>query len=291
MFTLNLADQTNTHILVTISSYPDGQQDLFIKGFLNLANPLTDIKGSTVLIKSKFNSIADLNLIKCAVACLRRLKVGEINLYIPYMLGARADRKFVVGGCSYIVDVIAPDLNSIGFNTITVLDVHSEVTPACLPNLDNQSVLPQLTYTALSELNRDKIKHCFVISPDAGASKRTYDTCKSLPSTDGIDIVECAKHREMSTGKILEIIVPKDDFGGDDVVIVDDICSKGGTFMGLAEKLKTRNVGKIILVVTHYEGTADIEKLKASGISAVYTTNSIGKFETSDGFIKQINVF
>ena len=307
MFTLNLANPKNSNIAFLISNYPDGQQDLRILDVFE-QNKLreesivvsgetsflySNFKDKNVTIKSRFNSVADLNLIKVAVACLRRLKVNKIDLYIPYLLGARADRKFAIGGCSYMVDVISPDLRALNFDTITVIDVHSEVSPACLPNLENISVLARLTKFALEDIKAEGKTHCKIYSPDSGASKRTFETCKELvvEYANVFDVVECAKHRDMLTGKILETIVPVSDLNQESGVIVDDICSKGGTFMGLSTKIKEKNGGDEYLVVTHFEGTADLNALKASGIKKVYTTNSIGNFETPDGFIKQIDVF
>ena len=253
-------------------------------------------KNEEITIASRFNSVADLNLIKCAVACLRRLKAGRISLYIPYLLGARADRKFARGGCSYLVDVIAPDIKALGFDDVTVIDVHSEVSPGCIPNLVNISVLPKLTKLAIEEIKKQDKTHCHFISPDSGASKRSFETCKDLvvefsDLADFFDLIECAKHRDMLTSKILKTVVPVDDLKGEDVLMVDDICSKGGTFMGLSSTMVEKNAGDKYLIVTHFEGTADLEKLKAAGIKGIFTTNSIGNFETPDGYIKQLNVF
>ena len=94
------------------------------------------------------------------------------------------------------------ELNSLGFESITVVDVHSEVSPAAIPNIENISVLPELTKLALEEVNADDCVKSYVISPDAGASKRTFDTAKNVPGYD-IEIVECAKHRDLATGKLV----------------------------------------------------------------------------------------
>lgn len=288
--TLNLANPEKSDLKFHVNKYPDGQRDMILTDVDSIEN-LKDIK-LPVVIKSRFNSAEDLNIIKCAKACLNRLKIKEVHLYIPYLLGARADRKFVVGGCSYLVDVIAPDLNALGFESITVLDVHSEVSPAAIPNIENVSVLPELTKLALEEVNGDDCEKSYIISPDAGASKRTFETAKQITGYD-FSIVECAKHRDLATGKILETIVPIDSFKHADEIITDDICSKGGTFMGIASKLAEKQAGDIYLVVAHYEGTADIEQLKASGIKKIFTTNSVVdlKEEKYKGFIHQIDVF
>jgi ribose-phosphate pyrophosphokinase len=287
---LNLVDKNKGNINYQIDRFPDGQSMLFLKDSDDkrfLLSFLKEIK-MPVTIKSRFNSYDDLNLIACAKACLNRLGIEEVHLFIPYMFGARADRQFTDGGCSYMVDVMSKFLNNLNFKTITVVDIHSDVTPACIPNINNISYLPNLTDMALNEIN----KKCYIVSPDSGASKRTFETAKQLKKHD-FSIIECAKHRDLATGKILETVVPKDDFEGMDCVIVDDISSRGGTFMGIASKLKEKNAGDIYLVVAHYEGTADVEQFKASGIKKVFTTNSISDLteEKYQGFIQQINIF
>lgn len=290
MITLNLASPDKSDIGFSINNYPDGQRDLNLLDKGDLTLDFLEQHTPAVLIKSRFNSVADLNLIKVANKCLRRLGIKKVSLYIPYLHGARADRKFVKGGCSYLVDVIAPDLKRLKFKSITVLDVHSEVSPAVLTNMINESVLPKLTELALLEASKQNTEHCYVISPDAGASKRTFETAKNV-SGYKIDIVECAKHRDLASGKILQTIVPHEDFNKESEVMVDDICSKGGTFMGIASELNKKNAGDIYLVVAHFEGTADLAALKAAGIKKVFTTNSIKDITTEDGFVHQIDVF
>ena len=72
----------------------------------------------------------------------------------------------------------------------------------------------------------------------------------------------------------------------------DDICAKGGTFCALAKVLKAKGASKVYLVVSHYEGTADLRILKESGIDLVFTTNS-KPFETRNDslVVKSIRAF
>ena len=75
-------------------------------------------------------------------------------------------------------------------------------------------------------------------------------------------------------------------------IIVDDLCSKGGTFILTASKLREMGATEIYLVVTHCEDTifsGDI--LKTDLIKKVYTTNSIlskehEKIELTENYIK-----
>jgi ribose-phosphate pyrophosphokinase len=68
--------------------------------------------------------------------------------------------------------------------------------------------------------------------------------------------------------------VYRDDFNGKDVLIVDDICSGGRTFIEISKILSQRNVGKIYLYVTHGIFDIGIIPILDSGICKIITTNS-----------------
>lgn len=61
------------------------------------------------------------------------------------------------------------------------------------------------------------------------------------------------------------------------MLIIDDICSKGGTFYHSAKKLKELGANKIYLYVSHCENTIYAgELLKDNGlIEKIFTTDSI----------------
>ena len=66
---------------------------------------------------------------------------------------------------------------------------------------------------------------------------------------------------------------------------MDDICSYGGTFKGLAKELKNKGADKIYLIVSHWEGVANIKQLEECGIFLIYTTDSLAKTEDQAGLI------
>ena len=58
--------------------------------------------------------------------------------------------------------------------------------------------------------------------------------------------------------------------------IIDDICSRGGTFYHSAKKLKEHGANDIYLYVSHCENTIlEGDLLKGDLIKRVYTTDSI----------------
>ena len=77
---------------------------------------------------------------------------------------------------------------------------------------------------------------------------------------------------------------------GKKVLIVDDICSAGGTFKFSAMKLKDLGAKDVKLYITHCEDNIQNgELLKTDLISKIYTTDSILHIE--DEKIKVIHNF
>ena len=86
------------------------------------------------------------------------------------------------------------------------------------------------------------------------------------------------KKRDWSTGKIngLDVSGMTDMIAGKHILIVDDICSRGGTFYHSAKKLKELGAKEIYLYVSHCENTIlDGELLTSGLVDRVFTTNSI----------------
>jgi len=289
MITLNLTNIENSKIQFKTISYPDGQQDIQILGVRNHVpncDGYTDFEplnlntylkkhSITCRIVSRFNSFKDLELIICATKALRREGAREISLYIPYLLGARSDRQFTKGGTSYLVDVIAPIINSLNFCSVTVMDVHSDVAAACINNLvvqDNVSLVNHaLNHIFEGEWQIEKLK---IISPDAGSLKKIYNVCAAIQYTG--EIICCSKHRSTS-GHLSEIKVPKIKLRSYDhkYVIIDDICDGGRTFINIAKIIKERNPNaKVYLNVTHGIFSKGFNAFSGL-IDAIYTTNSI----------------
>lgn len=281
MLKLNLAYPDKSDIKYKISNFPDGQQDIVILGI-----PSDDTIYNECKIISRFNSWKDLELIVCAKKALDAFGF-KVNLYIPYLLGARSDRKFVTGGNSYLVNVLAPVINSLGFEEVTVMDVHSDVAAACIKNLTNVSNTGLVNF-----LLKDTGAHNIVlVSPDAGAYKKVYDIAKYFKIGN---IVTAMKHRDIETGAITstEIHIPE-SLHYHDFLIVDDICDGGRTFVELAKAIEAAVPVKPVrkyLAVTHGIFSAGFETLN-SHFQGIYCTNSYGDIPEKEYNIKQLNVF
>lgn len=254
---LNLTDLRASEVKYEYRKYPDGQQDIII-------DPTTF--ELHVEIQSKMNSFLDIEKIICATKSLRRLEVITLNLYIPYLLGARSDRKFVTGGNSYLVDVVAPIINSLNFNKVTVMDVHSDVAAACINNLEVLSNEELLNFVI-----KDLCIHT-VISPDAGSEKKIYSLLKESGCTN---LVVASKHRDISTGKILSTEINVKNIKGN-TLIIDDICDGGRTFIEIAKAIDSHMSPKPkkYLMITHGIFSNGYKEL-SEYFDGIYCTNSV----------------
>jgi ribose-phosphate pyrophosphokinase len=287
MIYLDLTNLDNSDIKYKISKFPDGQQSITLDKFTFTQ------RLSSVLIKSRLNSFRDLELIICTNQSLRELGIEDVNLYIPYFLGARSDRKFEEGGVNYLKNVICPIVNSQKFNKVIVLDPHSDVLEACLDNFVKINNF-ELVKFALPNIGGD----ITLVSPDAGAYKKIFDVAKEF---DIQKIITATKVRDIKTGNILHTEIPTLDQHNDiSYVIIDDICDGGRTFIELAKVIKDgRPTAKVYLVVTHGIFSAGFGELNKY-IDGIFTTNSVkeigeveadayGKIHNTN--VNQLNVF
>ena len=86
------------------------------------------------------------------------------------------------------------------------------------------------------------------------------------------------KKRDWATGQIngLDVAGATELIDGSRVLIVDDICSRGGTFYHSAKKLKELGAKEVYLYVSHCENTILEGEVLSSGlIEKVYTTDSL----------------
>lgn len=281
---LNLAYPENSQIEFKISNFPDGQQTIDLTDWSSIERYTDPIR-----IESRLNSFRDLELIICATQAVRNIQPNrEIELYVPYFLGSRSDRKFVKGGVNYLKQVICPIINSQNYTKVITLDPHSDTLEACLNNYEKISNI-NLAKWALSEIdNKDGAQdRTMIVSPDAGALKKIYDIAKVF----GIkNVVTAGKVRDIVTGNIVKTELPQANWEGiEQVVIFDDVCDGGRTFIELAKVIKEQTDKPIYLVVTHGIFSAGLDVLK-SHFMGIFTTNSYKDIESDNSFVKQQEV-
>lgn len=155
-------------------------------------------------------------------------------LYLPHSRMDRTNDDYAVS-----LFTSANLINSMGFDQVLINEPHSDVSLAVV---DHSSAFPWCAF------NIDKvIKSCGTTSlffPDAGAAKR-YNFEK--PYAVG------HKLRDFKTGTITAFQLTGTVW--DKVLIVDDMCSKGGTFVHSSKLLKECGAKHVYLMVSYCENT------------------------------------
>lgn len=196
---------------------------------------------------------------------------AKTTLFMPYLPYARQD-KGVANNATFNLHAFARLLDGLLFDEVTAVDAHNaDEASSLIPHFSNMQPRAFHRY-AIERYRPDWI--CF---PDAGARARYVDrTIKH----QRYFIAE--KKRDPSTGEIkgLHVDVPANLEAGQRVLVVDDICDGGGTFIALAGILP-RGLG-LGLAVTHGIFSKGKEPLTAAGFTDIYTTNSLIK--NQEGF-------
>ena len=199
--------------------------------------------------------------------------MNHIKLWMPYIPNARQDRvkdDDDVFTLKYFAEII----NSLKFDSVIVFDPHSSVSEALINNIVVVNPQEHIHMVIKKiDIDYDSYFHAdgLIFYPDSGAAKR-YSGMISLPYAYG------SKNRDWKTGKIigLDVITNDNDLTDRDILIVDDICSYGGTFLHSARKLKELGANDIYLYVSHCENSIlDGELINSGLIKKIYTTDSL----------------
>lgn len=205
----------------------------------------------------------------CQLAQLVKAEYGVYpTLVAPYLPYGRQDKK-VSNSTSFARDTMIRTLRAFGITDLVTFDAHSE---------------PYDTHPSLVESERPVefhesiFNHDVVCFPDKGAVDRYGATLAgSAP------LIFCEKVRDQLTGNITGLQINQSIIGLDikktllnkKVLIIDDICDGGMTFIKVAEALKPYGPAQIDLAVSHGLFSKGKQCLHDAGITNIFTTNSL----------------
>lgn len=203
------------------------------------------------------------------------------NIFIPNLLDAQADRRFNKGE-SFGLKLVLEFLRNLPVKEYYIFHPHNpEVVEMMLDNvtiIDNtefiKDVLNRIDYSTNGE---DCVNHLIdslvLMSSDAGGFKPLMKLCDKI-NWQG-ETASANKSRSYVNGETKLVQgLDRQDFGGKDILIVDDISVYGGTFKGLSKLLKEANCGKLYLAVSHMT-VQDLNRDPVTNyFDKVFTTNS-----------------
>lgn len=261
MFTVNKEE-------VKVDHFPDGTQKIEIDSF--------NIYASNNMIVWKYEKDEELvSLIYLTQHIKTHHPLCNISLMMRYAPNARMDRVKTpdeVFTLKYFCNVI----NWLKFGHVYIHDPHSNVVSALL---DRVVVVDpsDYIYKAIREIQKDDTE-LVLYFPDNGSMKRYADMFPHYKYIYG------QKVRDWETGKILglDVVTNGLNLNGKTILMIDDLCSYGGTFSYGAKKLKELGVSNIYAYATHTENSVlDKERgtliklLEDGTVEKLFTTDSL----------------
>lgn len=250
--------------MFAINKYPDGTS-------YAVTHPIQEFT-------FKINSYEDLWHLNQVINAQNNLGITP-TVIIPNLIDAQADRRFADNHSSGL-KLVCKFLNSMKADFKVFHPHNPEVVEALLDRveiIDNrifvQSVFDYLTRKT-NNVN-SVYDNLMLFSSDAGGFKPLIKLADKLNWRGEVYGASKSRKYEDNKTKLIQVI-DRQDFQGKDILIIDDICVYGGTFVGLAKMLRERNCGKLYLAVSHITVENPNPEL-FSLFDEIFTTNS--KFE------------
>ena len=243
---------------VEIKHFPDGT--LLMK---------EDVPEQTAVVTWLYENNEEFLALVFLTRHLQSKGIQSIELQLPYIPNARQDRVKAPEDI-FTLKYFAEMINSLNYTRVTVLDPHSYVSEALIDHINIQTPKAYVE-KVVQQITGDAQEKVILFYPDEGAMKR-YSAMFDRPYVFGM------KKRNWTNGQIqgLEVLGQTELVQGSKVLIVDDICSKGGTFYYSAKALKELGASEVYLYISHCENSIlEGELIQSELVERVYTTNSI----------------
>jgi len=181
------------------------------------------------------------------------LKPLLVLKYLPY---GRQDKQ-VDNNATFALYAFAKLLNALEFRAIEIIDPHSNIALQLIHN--SFATYPTELVEQIAGFNDNTIL-CY---PDKGALTK-YSKLYNKPYIYG------EKARDQLTGNILKYSIVGNPIGKN-ILIVDDICDYGRTFILLAKNLYESGAKEVNMFVTHGLFSGGIKVLTDAGIKRIFT--------------------
>lgn len=236
---------------VNVTKFPDGTSQVWKleENLLNL---------NYYMVEWKFQDEGEFMHLAQLVDLLREYNSrAEILLQLDYLPYARQDHP-ITNETTFSLYTFSKLLNSLNFFRVTIVDAHSSAYQLINNsiNIDNN-----VEFHRFCDGNDIDV----VVYPDKGAIKK-YTGSTDLPELFG------DKTRDPLTGYLQYNDIKGDTelIRGKNVIIRDDLCDGGMTFILLAKKLLQYEPKSVNLYVSHGIFSKGMKPLRDAGIDKIY---------------------
>ena len=235
----------------------------------------------------EFNSVNDylMETLLLIDACSRSM-ANTINLIMPCYPYARQDKK-ENSREPISAKLVANMFTKAGITRLIVMDLHaSQIQGFFDIPVDNiyslKLVIDYVNKKIFNNISIDEKQNKYiVVSPDAGATKRTLKFAKHM-HLNTIIMHKQRNYEKENTVDNTMLIGDTNNLENKTAIICDDICDSGGTLIKVIENLEKHGIKNVIVIITHgiFSGKC-IEKL--------YNCDLISKIIVSDTICQKTN--
>jgi ribose-phosphate pyrophosphokinase len=247
---IKILDKYNNKLPLHVLSMPDGAPHC----------DLSDIINKIDSIYASITNFNDFGILLTILDVCKRYKI-KYYLHLSYV-PMRQDRLEMYRPLT--VDMYAKIL-SLYTNNVTLYVPHSDIAI----NIFKEHI--KNVYIEYTDYYKDVLyyyKHDIIVLPDAGAKR-------FIPQLQYYQYIQCSKKRDGKTGLLSSPTIhdPDNLIKGNNLLIIDDICDGGGTFIQLADKLKEKGAANISLCVFHGIFSKGYKELNKR-FDRIYTSDS-----------------
>ncbi len=245
-----------------IEKFPDGEIGVQI---------LESVRGRDIFIVQSTARHPNFYLMELLILvdAFKRASARSIIAVIPYFGYARQDRRGKARE-PITAKLVADLLERAGVTRVLTMDLHTEQIQGFFDiPVDNLYARPLI----VEALSRQKMGNCIVVTPDIGSIKLARAYAEALK----VDLAIVDKRRV--NAKQVEMTALIGEVKGKDVLLVDDMCSTGGTLKTAARVCKHAGANHLYAAVTHglFVGKGLLED---SGIEKIVMSNTVPSPET-----------
>lgn len=227
-----------------------------------------------------------MELILLIDAC-KRSQSKTITVVIPNYFYSRQDRKDE-SRVPISAKVVADILTTVGITRFITIDLHSPQQQGFFncPSDNLYAINPAIDYlhnNIFRELSiADRQKKYIIVSPDAGAVKRTLSFGQKM-NLNTVIIHKQRNYKQKNTVEKSILISDEVSIEGKTAIICDDMCDTGGTLIKSIELLKKNGIINVICLITH-------GVLTGPAIDRINNCDLISHFIVSDTIPQEKNI-
>ncbi len=244
---------------IEIHHFPDGESRLVL--------PAT-LPRQLIICQTLHQPNQKLVELMLAAEAAREMGAESIILVAPYLCYMRQDKAFHAG--EVVSQRIIGRFLADHFDAVITVDAHLHRISQLSQAIPLKQALNLSATEAMVQFLRSDCKHPLLVGPDAESEQWVAEIAAQA------QLDYCIAHKRRRGDKDVDVRLPDYEFGGRDIVLIDDVASTGRTLEMASTELIRKNAASVSVLVTHALFVDDAcSRLERAGVSNIWSCDSI----------------